>query len=269
MACGALQLYYYQARETTLGLTGIGFMTFDVIGIVVIISLYDAIHIKALYKISISGFVGMLFTFVAVVTQLSIDPANDDSVVNIPLLRPVRRISLWMLIISTWRVLAIFSWKQAISTYLATRNSQSKSVFITNYPSIKWNDPVVSSSQVISGHSGDPCDIDNIEMAEDDLKEKNIPIAIPNTNMSTNLSQESNFGNDELGIPSWNIVSSGSVNSINSAMSSGSNGSNMITANRSSENDENEMDCNVDPGIPPQRSIGGIPIEWYDDTEIP
>lgn len=264
MACGVLQIYYYgyHKNEPTIGLTGIGFMAFDVIGIVAVISLYDAIHIKAIYKISISGFVGMLFTFVAIVTQLSIDPATDDSVVNIPLLRPVRRISLWMLIISTWRVLAIFSWKQAISTYLATRNSQNKSVFISNSPSIRWNATDVSA-QIIGGSDGDEDYTNKAKM--EDLEEKNIPTEIPNTKIIINLSQESNIGNDGLEMPSWNIVSSGSANSINSAVSSGSNDSNMIHTNQLTEH-END-------GIRPQRSVGGIPIQWhvddYDDTEMP
>ena len=249
--CGSLQIYYFTVSDRysnwqypILGQLSTAFVGIDLIGIVIIISLFDALNTNRFYKMSIAGFFGLVVTFLSITTQLALDPENDDSVVSIV----GRKISLWTLIISTWRILAIFSWKQAISTYLATRKSKNKSVMIVNYPSIRWN-------------------VDSTEMKtnSDDSKERNIPTKTVSIPIPIPMSDRDKDG---LDVPRWDAVASGSAQSACARSGSGSDcGSKSNSATIDDGEEPLDLNENEDELIRPQRSIGGIPIEWHIDEE--
>ena len=237
MICGLLQIYYfaevtwYKEQNPGLGLFVLIIITIVLVMVVVGISLLDALHTKRYSKIMVSMFVGILFTFLAVATQFSIDPDNDDSVITII----GTKISLWMLIISTWRILGIFSWKQAISTYLATRHGRNKCVTIANYPSIYWEDGIRNN------------DGDDMKHDKND-EEKNIP------------TMDLHFG-----------VNSGSGSVSNSGSGTdgcGENGEGDVGVGVEMkiyhQPSEEPLDLNDEEYMKPQRSIGGIVIDQWD-----
>eukprot|EP01083_Nonionella_stella_P073487 198764_1 len=84
---------------------------------IITVSAFDIINISKCWKLSVAASVAFMWTVFAVMFQFS--PDKDDYIVNISATNS--SLSFQSILASTLRILAIFTWKQAILTYVRTK----------------------------------------------------------------------------------------------------------------------------------------------------
>eukprot|EP01084_Bolivina_argentea_P179889 310822_1 len=139
--CGLLQLIYFYGlkwnewQHPYIQLCSTIFVALDIISVIACIGLIDAAHINKYWIVGVSGGMGLMFSFLVITNQLALDPLSDDSVINIA----SYSFSLMELIISAWRILAIFSFRQSFSTLWMIKTHNDRCISITYHPFIIWD----------------------------------------------------------------------------------------------------------------------------------
>mmetsp|Transcript_41991 Transcript_41991/g.67508 ORF Transcript_41991/g.67508 Transcript_41991/m.67508 type:complete len:304 (-) Transcript_41991:93-1004(-) len=129
-------IYWYKSypkNEKHLELASFAAFNINIVGMIVLVSSFDALNISKKYKIIFSAMCGFICAYFSFYYEFLI-PQQQDFVIVVPMYWIQRDFSFLSWQAETLRILAIFLFKQSFLTYYRTH----KCVLIRYTPYLKW-----------------------------------------------------------------------------------------------------------------------------------
>eukprot|EP01083_Nonionella_stella_P082916 229053_1 len=140
------------------------------------IATLDAVHCNKLKKLIICVGTALICTILSIKNQFLLADEQDYKI-HLQLPYGVRTISIFSLIASSSRILAIFFWKQSYKTW----SNKGRAIAIVNSPKIIWIDSNETTLQKEQDEKSNP-DANNVQMSE--IREANATGRIYDTDES-------------------------------------------------------------------------------------